>query len=150
MSRVNLDRFRPPNRADEIAACASCGCRFHYTALDDLGCCVTCQPEEVMQPHRIQLRRTKGWRLPPHTIVVARPSKWSNPFTLEVARKFHPGEAENLLRTRCVTAFRTYAGDIVGQIRQELAGKNLACWCSLAVPCHADVLLEIANPELKP
>ena len=27
----------------------------------------------------------------------------------------------------------------------ELAGKNLACWCPLSQPCHADVLLEIAN-----
>ena len=30
-------------------------------------------------------------------------------------------------------------------IRQELAGKNLACWCPIGSPCHADVLLEIAN-----
>lgn len=26
----------------------------------------------------------------------------------------------------------------------ELRGKNLACWCALDKPCHADVLLEIA------
>lgn len=30
-------------------------------------------------------------------------------------------------------------------IRGALRGKNLACWCSLDGPCHADVLLEIAN-----
>lgn len=30
-------------------------------------------------------------------------------------------------------------------IRRELAGKDLACWCPLGQPCHADVLLEIAN-----
>lgn len=30
-------------------------------------------------------------------------------------------------------------------IRAELRGKNLACWCPLDQPCHADVLLEIAN-----
>lgn len=31
--------------------------------------------------------------------------------------------------------------------KAELAGKNLACWCSLepGTPCHADVLLELAN-----
>lgn len=33
-------------------------------------------------PKRIQLRRTKGWRKPPNTVVVARPSKWGNPFVL--------------------------------------------------------------------
>lgn len=29
----------------------------------------------------------------------------------------------------------------------ELRGKNLACWCKPGKPCHADVLLEIANAE---
>lgn len=30
-------------------------------------------------------------------------------------------------------------------VRQELAGKNLACWCRLDQACHADILLEVAN-----
>ena len=30
-------------------------------------------------------------------------------------------------------------------IRKELSGKDLACWCPLGEPCHADVLLKIAN-----
>ena len=29
--------------------------------------------------------------------------------------------------------------------RSELRGKNLACWCKIGEPCHADLLLEIAN-----
>lgn len=33
----------------------------------------------------------------------------------------------------------------VDDIRRELAGKDLMCWCPLYGPCHADVLLEIAN-----
>ncbi len=32
------------------------------------------------------------------------------------------------------------------EIRRDLAGKTLACWCPLDKPCHADVLLELANP----
>lgn len=31
------------------------------------------------------------------------------------------------------------------EIRRELRGKNLACWCALDKPCHADVLLDLAN-----
>jgi Domain of unknown function (DUF4326) len=31
------------------------------------------------------------------------------------------------------------------EAKRELRGKNLACWCPLNQPCHADVLLEIAN-----
>lgn len=30
------------------------------------------------------------------------------------------------------------------QVRAELAGKDLMCWCDLASPCHADVLLALA------
>ncbi len=33
----------------------------------------------------------------------------------------------------------------IDEIRKELRGKNLACWCRLDQPCHADVLLELAN-----
>jgi hypothetical protein len=33
------------------------------------------------------------------------------------------------------------------QIVSDLAGKDLACWCPLDQPCHADVLLELANGE---
>ena len=31
-------------------------------------------------------------------------------------------------------------------LQRDLAGKDLACWCTLGQPCHADVLLELANP----
>ena len=34
---------------------------------------------------------------------------------------------------------------LLRHIQRDLAGKNLACWCALDEPCHADVLLEIAN-----
>lgn len=30
-------------------------------------------------------------------------------------------------------------------IKQELVGKNLACWCGIGKTCHADILLKIAN-----
>jgi hypothetical protein len=33
----------------------------------------------------------------------------------------------------------------IDDIRRELAGRDLACWCDLDQPCHADVLLELAN-----
>jgi hypothetical protein len=39
---------------------------------------------------------------------------------------------------------------LMARIREELAGKNLACWCKVTnsgAPCHADVLLELANME---
>jgi uncharacterized protein DUF4326 len=33
----------------------------------------------------------------------------------------------------------------VTAVRAALRGRDLACWCPLDVPCHADVLLEVAN-----
>jgi hypothetical protein len=33
----------------------------------------------------------------------------------------------------------------VDDVRRELAGRGLACWCKPGQPCHADVLLEVAN-----
>lgn len=35
-------------------------------------------------PRRIQLSRKRGWRKPEGAVVVSRPSKWGNPFTIDV------------------------------------------------------------------
>jgi hypothetical protein len=51
-----------------------------------------------------------------------------------------------------VVAYRRWAGMyLVDDARRVLGGRDLVCWCPLLdasgerVPCHADVLLEIAN-----
>lgn len=98
-------------------------------------------PTPRFRPQRIQLSRKKGWRKPENTVVVARPTKWGNPFRAENSAD----------RARVVQMFRAHALGVTpwttAAIRQELAGKNLACWCPLDQPCHADVLLEIANGD---
>lgn len=127
-------------------------------------------------PLRIQLRRTKGWRKPPNTVIVSRPSKWGNPYTVV--------EVENrrwMLLDHCDRGAKPLGISVdrrdmqnaaAGLFRLELAregvpdaselrGLNLACWCRLCdahrdgkplgvvckecEPCHADVLLEVAN-----
>lgn len=87
-------------------------------------------------PERIQLKRTKGWRKPPNTTIVARPSKWGNPFTVA-----NSGGVDPVLRFACEVAPLLDA--------TPLRGKNLACWCKLGQPCHGDVLLELANAPTK-
>lgn len=84
-------------------------------------------------PVRIQRKRTKGWKMPPNTVYVGRPSKWGNPFDSS-----NTGQLDPILRFTCEAAPLLDVG--------ELRGKNLACWCPLDQPCHADVLLELANP----
>jgi len=134
------------------------------------------QPATVTGPRRIQWRaRRKGWRKPPNTVFVGRPTRWGNPF------RVFKGDRDN---ERAVAEFRAWlAGEIpitvyrtdryrtmaeqqqawldgeipeldhtapptMAQIRQHLAGKDLGCWCRLDQPCHADVLAELANGRL--
>ena len=105
----------------------------------------------MTKPKRIQRKRTKGWKMPENTIYVGRPSKWGNPFYIgEPSPEVDKGlfyaaqdaaEAVNKFRQLCIKKEFAYPVDDI----EELRGKNLACWCSLDQPCHADVLLEEAN-----
>jgi hypothetical protein len=174
--------------------------------------------ETVTAPQRIRLRRTAGWRLrdiSPDAIVVARRTKWGNPFILRspagLCREpavhypehsweyegrisgdgaYHPyvfgdqvPDIPNIIRVEtpgmrsqtmsyvpCHVRYMTphevvecYRAWINGggwpidwapkntvtaeDARRELAGHDLACWCPLSQPCHADLLLEIANTQ---
>lgn len=142
---------------------------------------------------RIQLSRAKGWRKPEGAIVVARPSKWGNPFRVGTRSALarvpaihfphreweyedrisadgmrhdyhHPGGKVTEVHVRYMTqaeVVETYRAYVTGEgwplfwrggapytvedIRRELAGHDLACWCKPGDPCHADALLEIAN-----
>lgn len=98
------------------------------------------------EPKRIQLKRTKGWRIPPNTVVVSRPTKWGNPFTLGDAPPYVFSEEQRLL-----IILDMYRGWLAAKMRSgelnpvELKGKNLACWCGPNQKCHADILLRVAN-----
>lgn len=87
-------------------------------------------------PKRIQRKRSKGWKMPEGAVYVGRPTRWGNPFSV----------AECGLKN----AIANYRGMVFGMLAigvdfSELRGKDLACWCPLDQPCHADVLLEVAN-----
>lgn len=107
-----------------------------------------------MTPRRIQLRRTKGWRKPEGAVVVARPSNWGNPFSVT---EFGRERAVLNYQLRLTGLLAIGAVDLT-----RLRDKDLACWCRLCdrhrdgrpmdeepcddcAPCHADVLLEMAN-----
>jgi hypothetical protein len=89
-------------------------------------------------PRRFQRSRRKGAHLPADVVVVTRPTKWGNPHPLTL------GRAEAVRRYRAdLLAGRLQV--TVDDVRRELRGRNLACYCPLDEPCHADVLLEVAN-----
>lgn len=120
-------------------------------------------------PKRIQLRRTKGWRKPEGAVVVSRPSRWGNPFAIGSNQPevyVHDGgrvwwttprsdTALTEARAEAVRLFALHVGpfgnheydaETLALLRTNLRGHDLACWCPLDAPCHADVLLELANP----
>jgi len=136
-------------------------------------------------PDRIQLSRAKGWRMPPDTILVSRPSMWGNPwregkpatfwlpdYPVKNAPLFYWMSAEQAVAQyryvvqgairphrnflpECLNSAGVFdmqkrlalQGDTIRANIHQLRGKNLACWCKPGEPCHADVLLELANKE---
>lgn len=106
-------------------------------------------------PARITLARRKGWRMPPNTVKVCRPSKYGNPFHVADVLEHYDGD-KLAAQADCVRSYRRWLEEgvtsfcddgppSIGEIQRDLAGKNLACWCKAGTPCHADVLLSVAN-----
>ena len=115
----------------------------------------------MSDPVRITRSRAKGSRLTSPNglpvVCVTRGTKWGNPYTVaDWPQQMPLAERKEV----AVTAFR---GNLLGlielplhvlpftvdDVRRELSGKNLACWCKDG-PCHADVLLEVAAAETLP
>ena len=90
-------------------------------------------------PRRFRLSRKKGAKKPRGAVVIARPSKWGNPYKIG-----------RLTRAGAIAAYKRdlYAGRLgvtVADVKRELKGRDIACWCRLEDTCHGDVLLAIAN-----
>lgn len=122
----------------------------------------------MSHPLRIQRkRRPKGFRLPPDAVVVTRPTKWGNPFSVGIwgrelalrlfrnavmgtwgdsAVKHLPKELRDTAFNLHLEFRNLFENDPIGAARRELRGKELACYCSDADTCHADVWAEVANP----
>jgi len=70
-------------------------------------------------------------------VYIGRPTKWGNPFAI----------GKDGSRAEVIAKYRTYLRqnpELIIEVKRELAGKDLICFCS-PLPCHGDVLLEIAN-----
>lgn len=122
-------------------------------------------------PERIQRQRTKGWKAPEGAIYVGRPTMWGNPWpsdhegtvmhcmsmnldgsdphdraasATDLYRCWLTGGKVNELIAAFLVVPKTKAPTLK-RIQRELRGKTLMCWCPLDQPCHADVLIELAN-----
>lgn len=117
-------------------------------------------------PKRIQRQRAAGWQMPAGAVYVGRPAKWGNPYLLGPVGTSFPSLSDRQVAQYVVNCFKELAecgrGVVargarlsspeheevtypsIEEIRAELAGRDLACWCALDKPCHADVLLKVA------
>ena len=126
-------------------------------------------PGETEAPVRVKLSRAKGWRMPPNTVKVDRSTRWGNPFAIESmgSTKLWCPDTRSWLTGLCsvrliggrywyrshlsrrqavMLSCEMFAAEVGPALDPSpLRGKNLACWCALDAPCHADVLLELAN-----
>jgi hypothetical protein len=115
-------------------------------------------------PQRMQLSRKAGFNLQAASQAlnglpakrVTRPGKWGNPFSIEATAKRHhldPDAAQakavdlcgQWLNGRLDPGLSPGGPPSRAEIRAELGGHNLACWCRPGTPCHADILLALAN-----
>jgi hypothetical protein len=114
-------------------------------------------------PVRLQLSRRAGFNLQALSLAtnglpaikVDRSTRYGNPFT---AQAFWDAGYKGLIEVanaNCVGAFKAW---MIGERHwahggtlpdkpdlSPLRGKNMACWCAHGLPCHADVLLDLAN-----
>lgn len=98
----------------------------------------------TIRPQRFQRRRVKGWRKPEGSVCVTRPGRFGN---------HAPGALEAMARGDSAGAVALYAAwlalpeqaYIVAAAKRELRGKDLCCYCTPRSPCHADILLVVAN-----
>ena len=117
-------------------------------------------------PERIQRKRTKGWKMPEGAVYVGRPTRWGNPYRIDRLSAYEyigmmPDGTENMqgwggrifAAQWAVDMFELHIGpmgsyeydaETLADLR-ALAGRDFACWCPLDQPCHADVLLRLAN-----
>jgi hypothetical protein len=112
----------------------------------------------VDRPKRIQLRRTKGWRMPEGAVVCTRPGGRGNPFAHRdpaIAKRMFRAWLLGTCRGSDLLDCRVVLGDLEGRraailaTMEDLRGKDLACWCAPTFDCHVDVLLELANAPLR-
>lgn len=89
--------------------------------------------------------------MPANTVKVDRTTKWGNPCRAGMFKDYSREDAVRdfakwVRRDLSVRSFENAFGKPppIALIREQLRGRNLACWCGDG-PCHADVLLEIAN-----
>lgn len=120
------------------------------------------------KPHPLRRRRENFlMKIPAGGVLVARPTRWGNPFVIdmsgggyEVRYQVKPGMRPDVIAdgltleeavARAVAEYRKWLRcaprgiEVAAAAKKELKGREVYCYCPLDRPCHADVLAEVAN-----
>lgn len=87
--------------------------------------------------HRVWNKKTE--KPPKDAVFIGRPSKWGNPFSAAY-------ESQRDWAVNSFTEWLEKNPKIKEQIRQELKGRDLVCYCK-PKRCHGDVIFKIANED---
>jgi hypothetical protein len=77
--------------------------------------------------------------------VVTRPTRWGNPFKVGTLFDGQPLTAEVAVGLYREALEEGRLRFTIDDVRRELRGSDLACWCPIGAVCHAEVLMELAN-----
>lgn len=100
---------------------------------------------ETVQAHRPRVwnlrsgARRLGEKMPADVVFVGRPTPWGNPFVVNF----------DGTRKEVIAKYEAYvraSPQMMRAIKRELRGRDLSCFCA-PLPCHAEVLLRIANED---
>jgi hypothetical protein len=100
--------------------------------------------------------------MPEGAVYVGRPGRWGNPYRVGYRNPFGTFTADNRHAVSLYVGFAPQNETLIAAAKGQLRGRDLACWCALCdmhrehgkplgsicpycEPCHADVLLELAN-----
>jgi hypothetical protein len=97
--------------------------------------------------------------MPEGVVYVGRPTDWGNPYVAgySLVPTNYQGDLLNatssdgaiyVTEENCLLLFEMWATQEARQFPlwlENLRGKDLACWCKENAPCHADILLGLAN-----
>ncbi len=103
-------------------------------------------------PKRIQIKNIKGFRRPTDAVDVTNATEYGNPYDYRKIRQ-RLKCTEIQAREIAVAGYirylkRTERGQkLFRKVQNNLKDRNLFCYCPLSKPCHADVLLRVANGE---
>lgn len=80
-------------------------------------------------------------RFVPNSVYIGRPSKWGNPFVIGI-----DGTRDEVI-DKYIDWIITQS-DLIEEMKKELTGKHLICWCA-PLPCHGDVILNLINQDVE-